>query len=225
MLYNLDKYDIKLYNEFLNNLKNHNVNYNEFVSTKNYQFVLQTERYPEILDYYPLNKSQSLFLVAKVKAVIPTDEYLYRRKNLTNNKTNLNFCMNDAYNYFNDIKTEEPYFYFINIQNKERAEKLSSEIGRIYYMGKYVNNRYSVFLTNNQYIGTIISIDDILASGSNLFEAELQLNYECFRLQDRLKKFSMTPYYENGKQFLPKTLHSFFKSNPAEFKRNNKLKN
>lgn len=213
MLYNLDKYNIKEYNQFLLNYKKHNVIYNEYVSTKNYQFVLETASYPEILDYTTLNKTQSIFLVSKVKAVVTQDENKLKRKNITNNATNLEYCKNDAYIYFDPApksKSSTSYYYFLNIPNKEQAQKLSKSIGRIYFLGKYL--RYSIYLTNNQYTAEFVNLDDILVGDSDIFNAEIKLNYEVFRLQTRLKKFSMTPYFEAGNLVLPKTTHNFFKT-------------
>lgn len=221
MLYNLDKYNIKEYNQFLLNYKKHNVIYNEYVSTKNYQFVLETASYPEILDYTTLNKTQSIFLVSKVKAVVTQDENKLKRKNITNNASNLEYCKNDAYIYFSPTSNslsnssskstnKSVYFYFLNIPNKEQAQKLSKSIGRIYFLGKYL--RYSIYLTNNQYTAEFVNLDDILVGDSDIFNAEIKLNYEVFRLQTRLKKFSMTPYFEAGNLVLPKTTHNFFKT-------------
>lgn len=213
MIYNLDNYNIELYNEFLINLKKHNIEYNEYVNTKDYKFYLETSEYPFILNYSKIQNASNMFLISKVKSVNQQDDYKFLRKRISNSKDNLNLCINDAYDFFLNSKIN--YYYFIHIQNKEASELLSKQIGRLYYFGSYLNNRYKIYLTNNQYLTNFIKIDDILASDSNIFTAELQLNYEIFNLKDRLKKFSQTPYRENGKTVLPKYLADFFKSNKS----------
>lgn len=210
MIYNLDSYDIKLYNEFLNNLKNHNIQFNEYVNSRDYKFYLETNEIPFILNYNELNNNSRMFLISKVQGVNTQDIYNYRRTKLSNSRENLKLCINDAYQYFLNKKSE--YFYFIHIQNKEKAELLSKDIGRLYYFGTYLNNKYKIYLSNNQYLTNFIGIEDILAGSDDLFELEMNINYNIFRLQDRIKKFSQTPYRENGTTILPKYLHPFFKN-------------
>lgn len=209
MIYNLDNYNIALYNEFLENANKKKIYYNEYVSVRDYRWYLETERDPFLLTYAKITGNAGMFLVSKTKGVNPQDIYTFRRMKIAKDKTNLDFCKNDAYNYFG--KSE--YVYFINIQNRERAESLSKKIGRLYFMGFYMNTKYKVYLTDNQYVSHFVGIDDILSSGVSCFDAELQLNYEIFNLKDRLKKFSQTPYVENGKIVWPKYTDTFFKTN------------
>lgn len=213
MIYNIDKYDIKLYNEFLNNLTKHNIDYTEYVCTRDNKFYLSTQLEPFILDYTPIQNASKMFLISKTKGVNNQDAYQYRRQKVAASKDNLKLCINDAYQYFIDLnqKQKNSIFYFINIPNKERAEAISKQLGRLYYFGFYYN-KYRVYLTNNQYTTNYIDPENILVSSSDLFDAEMQLNYNIFRLQDRLKKFSQTPYRENGTTVLPKYIDPFFRT-------------
>ncbi|EAK6855260.1 hypothetical protein DAG40_08715, partial [Campylobacter coli] len=132
MIYNIDKYDIKLYNEFLNNLSKHNIDYTEYVCTRDNKFYLSTQLEPFILDYTLIQNVSKMFLVSKTKGVNSQDIYQYRRQKVTASKDNLKLCINDAYQYFIDLnqKQKNSVFYFVNISNKERAEALSKQLGR-----------------------------------------------------------------------------------------------
>lgn len=213
MIYNIDKYDIKLYNEFLSNLTKHNIDYSEYVCTRDNKFYLSTQLEPFILDYTLIQNASKMFLISKTKGVNNQDIYQYRRQKVTASKDNLKLCINDAYQYFIDLnqKQKNSVFYFVNISNKERAEALSKQLGRLYYFGFYYN-KYRVYLTNNQYTTNYIDPENILVSSNDLFDAEMQLNYNIFRLNDRLKKFSQTPYRENGTTVLPKYIDPFFRT-------------
>lgn len=209
MIYNLDSYDITLYNEFLENLKNHNIPFYEYVNIRDYRFYLETQDAPFILNYKEIQKSSRMFLVSKVKGVNSQDIYTYRRKKVSNTKDNLDLCYNDAYNYFLNKKSK--YFYFIHIPNKEKSELLSKDLGRLYFFGNYFNSKYKIYLTDNQYTTQFIDSEYILVGGEDLIDLEVRLNYEVLLLKDRIKKFSQTPYRENGTTILPKYVDPFFK--------------
>ena len=199
MIYSTDKYyDINQYNDFINTLKERSINFNEFINTKNYQFYLETESDPFIIKYDLITKNQKLFLVSKVKELTSKDVQSLTRRNSHVGKSAIQLAYNDAYNDFKDSTV-----YFIDIKSKDHVLELSKKLGKIYYFGKYFNNRYRIGLTNNSYVRNFVNLDDILSSGT-LIQAELNLNYEVFNHKDFLKKYSMTPYFENGSYFAPK---------------------
>lgn len=207
MIYTLDEnYTIEEYNKIVNTLYNKGIPFNEYISTKNYKFFIETELEPFCLDYREVNKSFSYFLVSKTKFLQESERVKYTRRNEHQGKNALKLAYNDA---FTELKDE--YVYFFHLTNLQKAKLLSKEIGKIWYFGKYYNSRYFVFLSNNQYLTNFVKIDDILASG-DVLDAEMQLYYQAFQRQDRLKKFSYTPYFNNGDYFKPKILAKFFQN-------------
>lgn len=210
MIWTIDgNYTVEEYNKIIDTLIKKEIPFQEYISTKNYQFFIETELEPFVLDYKGIDPQFSYFLVSKTKWLQTPEKVKYTRRSEHNGKSALKLCYNDAYRFFGD-----DYTYFIHLSNKERAKELSLKIGRLYYFGKYLNSRYFVFLTNNQYISQFVKTDDILASGGVL-DAEQQLYYQAFNRQDRLKKFSQTPYYEGGDYHRPKVLAPFFASNKS----------
>lgn len=211
MLYCFDDYyNLSMYNDFRSNLVEKKIPFNEYISTKDYKFYIELERDPFILKYFEPSRNQNLFLVNKVKELTIQDEYNYRRRDSIGNKRNLNLAINDAYKFF--VEKNAGNYAFFHLNNREAAEKLSSKIGRIYWMGKYLQGRYNIFLTNNMYLSQYVDIDNILAVSDDIFDAELKINYEIFKFNDRLKKYSETPYFVNSKYVAPKILADKYKS-------------
>ena len=205
MLWSIDKnYSIEFYNQILKTLQFKNIDYNEYISTKNYKFYIETAQDPFILDYETIDPQFAYFLVSKTKYLQSQDSIKYTRRNEHSGKSALKLAYNDC---FTELK--DSYVYFIHIPNTAKAKTLSRDIGKLWYMGKYVGNRYKVYLTNNQYIPRFVKIDDILASG-NVLDAEMELYYSAFNRLDRLKKYSRTPYFKDGEYFRPKVLAKIF---------------
>ena len=208
MIWTIDgDYTIEEYNKVISALQNNYINYNEYISTKNYKFYIETQESPFCLNYTEIDPGLSYFLVSKTKYLQSQEAVRYTRRNEHNGKAALKLAYNDA---FKAVKDE--YIYFFHLANKEKAKFLSNDIGKIWYFGKYVNNRYFVFMSSNQYIKKFVKLEDILASGSPL-EAEMQLYYQAFNKQDRLKKYSQTPAYLDGDYLRPKVLAPFFATN------------
>jgi hypothetical protein len=192
-------------NDFLNNLKNKNINYNEFINTRDYKLYIETEYDASILNYNEISKIQKMFLISKVIPSLSIDEIKYNRfLSNSNNKELIKLGFNDVYYLYNNNSKET--VYFINLRSKDNAQKLSKKLGKIYFFGKY--NKFYIGLTNNQYTQNIVPLEDILTSGS-LIKAEQSLNYEIFNLKYYLKKYSITPYFENGSFILTKGLNYF----------------
>ena len=207
MIWTIDSgYTIEDYNRIIKVLESKQIPFNEYISTKNYQFYIETEFDPFVLDYKIIDKQFSYFLVAKTKFLQSQESIRYTRRNEHKGKSALKLAYNDVF-----TKYKDDYITFFTLSNTMKAKALSKDIGRIYYMGRYLNGRYRVFCSNNQYLLRFVNVDDVLASGEPL-EAEMELYYNAFNRLDRLKKFSQTPYYENGDYQRPKVLAPFFQS-------------
>lgn len=198
MIYTIDKnYNAQEYTRITENLKKNGVSFNEFIHFRTYEFFLETEEKPVFLDYEESNNLEKKFLLAKVKPLNEQDEYLLQRRNLAG-RSALKLAYNDAYNYFKD-----KYIYFFNIRDKQNLLTLSRNIGRIYYFGKYYSMKYRVALTDNPNIQNFVGYENVLAEGK-ILQAELNLNYNIFKNQDYLKKYTQTLYAEDGKVVRPK---------------------
>ena len=205
MLWSIDKnYSIEFYNQILKTLQAKSIDYNEYISTKNYKFYIETQQDPFILEYETIDPQFAYFLVAKTKFLQSQDSVRYTRRNEHSGKSALKLAYNDVFTEYKDS-----YVYFLHLPNTAKAKALSRDIGKLWYMGRYVNNRYKVYLTDNQYITRFVKIDDILSSGTPL-EAEMELYYSAFNRLDRLKKYSRTPYFVDGEYHRPKVLAKIF---------------
>lgn len=211
MIWTIDSgYTIDEYNKIIRTLEQKQIPFNEYISTKNYTFYIETEFDPFVLDYKIIDKQFSYFLVAKTKYLQTQEAIRYTRRNEHKGKAALKLAYNDVFTKFKD-----DYITFFTLPNTMKAKALSKEIGRIYYMGRYMKGRMRVFCSNNQYLLRFIDIDSVLASGEPL-EAEMELYYNAFNRLDRLKKYSQTPYYENGDYQRPKVLASYFQSGTSD---------
>lgn len=208
MIWTIDAdYDLQEYNKVLSALEAHSIPYTEYINTKNYSFYIETAQEPWCLNYTEIDSQFSYFLVSKVKTLQSNEIIKYTRRSEHKGKSALKLAYNDA---LESVRGQ--YIYFFHLTNKEKAKELSREIGKIWYFGKYLNNRYFVFMSSNQYLPKYVKLDDILSSGLPL-EAEMQLYYQAFNRQDRLKKYTQTPAYDNGAYIRPKVLAPFFSKN------------
>lgn len=207
MIWSIDSnYTIEDYNKVLDALQENNIAYSEYISTRNYKFYIETQDAPFCLKYETIDAGFSYFLVSKTKYLQSQESLRYTRRSEHSGKAALKLAYNDAFN-----AEKNNYVYFFHLSNREKAKELSREIGKIWYFGRYLNNRYFVFMSSNQYISKFVKLDDILSSGTPL-EAEMQLYYQAFNKQDRLKKYSQTPAYNDGVYLRPKILSPFFQN-------------
>lgn len=208
MIFGIDSYyTIEEYNKVIDALKYNGIDYQEFISTKNYQFFIKTPGTPFTLKYDIPNTQFTAFFVAKTQFLQSSEEVRFTRRAEHGGKAALKLAYNDAFDAMG-----QNYCYFFHLPNAESARALSQEIGKIWYFGKYAGNRYKVYLTNNEYLPKFVSIDNILASGNTPLEAEMELYYSGFNRRDRLRKFSQTPAYDKGNYIRPKILAPFFKT-------------
>lgn len=205
MFYTIDEYyDVNFYNQAKEALKNNNINFSEFLEIKNpyrWFFKLPDKVKPIMVNYDELSKNR--FLVRKVVALRPNEEYLLQRRNSSEGSNITRYIYNDA---FEDAKD---YGIFFNIKNKEELLRISKEYpGKIYYLGKYYGNRFRVCLVNNPMIKNYINPDQILLEKTpdmkepGRFEAEF--NFKVLKQNDYIYKTIETIYAENGIIVRPK---------------------
>ena len=207
MIFGIDSYySIEEYNKVIDALKYNQIDFQEFISTKNYQFYIKTPLAPFTLKYDSVQNQMSAFFVSKVQYLQSSEMVKYTRRSEHSGKAALKLAYNDAFE-----ACRGTYCYFFHLPNADAAKSLSNEIGKIWYFGKYAGNRYKVYMSNNEYLPKFVKIDDILASGLPL-EAEMELYYSGFNRRDRLRKFSQTPAYDAGVYIRPKILAQFFRT-------------
>ena len=197
-LFTIDEYyDILFYNECLNALKNNNVVFKEYINLRPpYNWYIATESLPILVNYDLLDKTQEKFLVNKVEPTLASEEYLLLRKMSNAGKKAINFyVLNEPLQFAENSN----YACFFNLRSKEQALELSRSLGKIYYFGKYYNNKFRVALCFNNMIKNFISPEDILVEKeTSATQMELDLNWKVFKLKDKLRKFTNTPYFDNG---------------------------
>ena len=201
-------YDVNFYNQCKESLKNNKIEFTEFLEIKSpyrWFFKLSNEIKPIMVDYDELDKNR--FLVRKVQALRPNEEYLLQRRGSSEGTNITRYIYNDA---FNDAKD---YGIFINISGRDELTRLSREFpGKIYYLGKYYGSRFRVCLVNNPMIKNYIQTDQILLEKTpdmkepGRFEAEF--NYKILKHNDFIYKTIETIYALNGSIIKPKVFDS-----------------
>lgn len=200
MLVTIDPYyDIEFYKECIQALHNNNVEFKEYISTKPpYEFYFEVEQSPTFINFDKVPDSYSKWLVNITKALKPSDDYIYaRRESFTNQKAIQHYAINDALQA--PQKSGEVVFF---TATKESVMRLSRDYHRkIYFMGKYYNNKYKVFMTDSLMVKNFLHPEQILVESNSfkhITETEVQLNFKIFREKDRLEKLSETPYVLKG---------------------------
>ena len=209
MFYTLDNYyGVKFYNSCKEALKNNQVQFKEFIEIKSpYKWYIQL---PENIQPIMVNydeKQKYRFLVPKVQALRPNEEYLLQRREDDSGANIKKYIYNDAF------RDSEEYGIFFSIKGRDELIKLSKDFpGKIYYLGKYYDNKFRVCLCNNVMIKNFISPGQILLEKTTdmkepgRFEAEF--NYKVLKLNDFLVKYTETIYAQNGSIIRPKVFDS-----------------
>lgn len=199
MFYTIDDYyDINFYNSTKEALKNNKVQYSEFIEIKSpyhWYFNLDDSIKPVMVNYDTLIKPR--YLVSKVIALQNNEEYILQRRTDDSGQAIQKYIYNDAFN--DSIDTG----ILFHIKSRDELLKLSRAFpGKIYYLGKYRNNKFRVCLCNNTMIKNYILPDQILLEKTpdmkeiGRFEAEF--NYRVLKLKDYIVKYTKTIYAENG---------------------------
>ena len=207
MFYTIDPYyDVNFYNQSKEALKNNNVNFSEFIEIKSpYRWFLKLNESPIMVNYDKIEKNR--FLVQKVQALRPNEEYLLQRRGNSEGTNIKRYIYNDAF------RDAEDYGLFFNIKNREEFIRLSREYpGKIYYLGKYYDNKFRVCLVNNPMIKNYILPNQILLEKTpdmkepGRFEAEF--NYKILKFNDFIYKTFETIYAQDGKIIRPSSFDS-----------------
>lgn len=197
-------YNNQFYNEAKEALKNNKIDFKEFVSIKapyNFYFGIDDSLTPLMVNYDEATASDKRWLVNLVTPIQPVDEYLLLRRESDNSSNAIRrFIENEPLKQAHD----SDYACFFNIRSKSQIQEITRTYPfRVWYMGRYYGKRYRLGLTFNENIKNFIPSEDILLEkiGNEYNEVgrfEAMLNYKVFLMKDRLIKYSMTPYIENG---------------------------
>lgn len=194
-----DYYDIRFYNETREALKNNGVDFKEYINAKPpYRYYIDSDEKPSFINFDVATNSQSRWMVNIVRAVTPTSDYIYeRRDSFKNTKAIQHYAINDA--LLAGQKSGEGIFF---TAEKDEILRISKEYPRkIYYLGRYFNRRYKVFFTDNLIIKNELNPDQILVESNSfksITELEVDLNFKIFKMQDRLEKLSESPFVLKG---------------------------
>ena len=205
MFYTLDNYySVKFYNQVKEALKNNNIKFSEFINIKtpyNWYIKLADTIKPVMVNYDEIQKNR--FLIRKVQTLRPNEEYLLQRREDDSGANIKKYILNDAF------RDAEEYGILFHIKSKDELLKLSKDFpGKIYYLGKYYDNKFRVCLCNNNMIKNYIQPDQILLEKTpemkepGRFEAEF--NYRVLKLNDYVVKYTETIYAQNGSLVRPK---------------------
>lgn len=199
-------YNNQFYNECKEALKNNNVAFQEFINIKApYNWYFKLNQAPLMVNYDLATDSESRWMVSKVNPLRPNEEYLLLRRDKDKGQTALlRYVENEPLRE----ARESDYAVFFTVKNKEEAMQLTRDFpGRVWYFGKYYNNKYRVCLCTYRTVKGFLDIEQILLektqelSDPGKFEAEL--NWKVFRHKDMLLKFTETPYFERGQYIRP----------------------
>ena len=205
MFYTIDNYySVKFYNQTKEALKNNSIKFSEFIDIKSpysWYFNLDNGLKPIMVNYD--EKEKYRFLVSKVLALRPNEEYTLQRREDSSGNNIKKYIYNDAF------RDAEEYGILVHIKSKDELIKLSKQYpGKIYYLGKYYDNKFRVCLCNNKMIKNYILPEQILLEKTpemkepGRFESEF--NYRVLKLKDYIVKYTETIYAENGSIVRPK---------------------
>jgi hypothetical protein len=192
-----DYYDIEFYNECRNALLTNNTPVIEYINVKPpYSWYLELDNLPVLVNYDRLSRSMEKYIVNKVEPATSNEEYLLQRRDSNSGKKSLDIYVKNAPLREAD---NSDFACFFNARNKDQLLELSKTLGKIYYFGRYYN-KFKVAMCTNKMIKNFIDPDDILVEkSSGAIQMELDLNWKVFKLNDRLRKFTETPLFVDGK--------------------------
>ena len=192
-----DYYSIDQYNESLQALRNNSVSFSQYIYTKTpYNFVIEIFREPIMINYDLFTNNQLQYLINAVEPSKPQEEYLLQRRDSYEGiKGLIQYGLNEPLRQAD----KSDYACFFNLKNYAEGMTLSKSLGKIYYFGKYIKNTKLALCTNSMIKNFIDPSHILVEKKSSIINMELELNYKYFRLQNRLRKFTNTPYFNNGK--------------------------
>ena len=200
-------YNTQFYNECKEALKNNQVEFKEFINIKPpYNWYFQVEQKPILVNFDLSTDAENRWMVGIIKALRANEQYLLlRRDNDVGVKALAKFIENEPLRE----ARQSDYAIFFNIKNREEGEQLTKDYpGKIWFLGKYYNNKYKVCLATHPVVKGFLNPGQILLEKTQehndpgRFEADL--NFKIFRGNDSLTKFTETPYFLDGKYVRPK---------------------
>lgn len=198
MLVSIDKfYEVDFYNKCIQALLNNKVPVKQFISSTTLKWFLDVPYPPVMLNYELPQETEKRFMLSKTIAVFPSDQYLlYRRPNdyrfLNPKMVRADYMTND-----------NQYACFFHLKNQYDGHTLSKAVNsKIYYIGKYYNNRYRICVCLEPSIRPLLSSTDVLfekTEKETWVKTETEINQRVFMLRDYLMKFTRTPYFSGNK--------------------------
>lgn len=188
------------YNHFIQAAKNNNIAFTEFISIRPpYYWYLEVETAPQFVNYEVATKADEKWLVSKIKALNPSEEYLLQRR--TGSKTAIEKYISNT--QFKRMRTD-PYFLIFKNGGRGVPLQMSKEIPdeEIYVIGKVKGQYYH--LTFNQYFKSFINENDVVLEKTSMNdftlpgEVEQTLNYKKFVINKLKNKTLDLPYFKNG---------------------------
>jgi hypothetical protein len=196
--FTIDPYtSVEQYNEAIQALSNNNIKYTEFISLLgNYNWFLSLEdnQRPIMMNYDNLNNTEWTKLLSKTKPLRTNDIYLLYRRG---DKSEIaKYVEND---WLKEARRKKSIVF--KVKNKEDFIQLSKVYGRIYPLGVYFNGSIKLAICFDTSIKNSLTQNRILLEMGphKLGELELKINHKVLRNQDKIIKYTQTPYYENGK--------------------------
>ena len=149
-----------------------------------------------MMNYETIDKNTWERTVSKVKPLTTNDEVLlYRRGDVISQVKR--YVNNDVFE-----KAQKMDFCIVfDYKNKERMLQLSRSYGTIYTLGRYLKGAKRLAICFNKGIKQVLDPSDIeIEMGKHKFgELEIQINQKVLRRQDKIIKYSQTPYFKDGK--------------------------
>lgn len=203
MLVSIDNYySVDFYNQCLSALKNNNVQYKEYISTVgDFKWYVDIPRAPVMLNYDVCPVSEERYLVSKVITLDPDSSYkYYRRSNSYKHFVDRYMC-NDVWG---DIKGTTAWLVRIRSKNDILRFSDVDKNSKVYYLGRYLDNRLKMCVVSSPLIRSIIPREDVIMEKNDKIERfETDINYRVLMGKERLVKFNSTPYALNGQLYMP----------------------
>jgi hypothetical protein len=204
--FTIDPYvSIAEYNQSLQALENNNIAYTEFISVFgnfNWYLSLDKNQKPIMINYDSMDKTTWTKVLSKVKPLTSNDMYLLYRRG---EKANIaRYVENDV---FKEAKNKKSIVF--TLKSKEELFELSKTYGKIYPLGVYYNGSIKLGISFNTEIknGLIPSRIKLEMGPHKTGELEIAINNKVLRYQDKIIKWTKTPYFKDGK-FFPTTPQS-----------------
>jgi len=198
--------NINEFNIILLALKQHNIPYNIFISTRApYNWYINMDYEPLTRFYTLASKPQQRWLVSVITPLNPSESNKLKRRNFDNSLDTIKqFIINDV---FNDVINN--YAVVFKYSSNQELLNLSKNIKdtKIYILGTYKRN-IKLALCTNMYALSYISNDKIIVQKkenemNKPGEFEAYINYVGLLNRTKILKYFETEYFINGTKVLP----------------------